>query len=127
MPKLKTLNIEVEVSSKFESERSDPAKNYYFFSYHIKISNIGGAPTRLLSRHWIITDGFGRTHEVKGDGVVGEQPYLSDGQGFEYTSFCPLPTPSGQMKGSYEMKTDDGNIFQAEIPVFVLMDPNTLN
>lgn len=127
MPKTSTQNIEVDVRSAFVPEKSNPEKAYYFFAYTIRITNLGGPPAKLLNRHWIITDGLGRVHEVKGEGVVGAQPYLAAGQTFEYTSYCPLPTPSGSMQGTYEMALDSGERFNARIPMFVLIDPNALN
>jgi ApaG protein len=99
----------------------------YFFAYRITITNVGDAPARLMSRHWIITDGSGRVEHVKGPGVVGEQPRLEPGAGFQYTSFCPLPTPVGTMEGSYQMVRDDGREFDAQIAPFTLAAPNALN
>ncbi len=127
MPKSSTQNVEVDVTSFFVPERSNPDKAYYFFAYKVRITNNGAAPAKLTDRHWIITDGAGRVHEVKGEGVVGEQPHLLTGQSFEYTSYCPLPTPSGCMKGSYTMELDSGEKFEATIPLFVLMDPSQVN
>ena len=127
MPKSKTNNIEVEVASFFVPEKSNPSGQYYFFAYKVRITNVGMAPAKLLNRHWIITDGLGRMHEVKGEGVVGEQPYLSPGESFEYTSFCPLNTPSGNMKGTYEFTLNSGEKFTAEIPMFILVEPSSFN
>jgi ApaG protein len=122
-----TDGIRVRVKSLYVAERSDPAKKRYFFSYRIAISNEGSAPAQLLSRHWIITDGEGEEHHVRGPGVVGEQPRLKRGETFEYTSFCPLRTPVGSMRGSYRMIRDDGTPFEAEIAPFTLAMPFALN
>src|SRR4051812_36772053 len=106
-----THNIQIEVEPRFVPEESFPERGYYFFSYTIRITNFGEQPTRLLSRHWIITDGRGQVHEMKGAGVVGEQPRLEPGQTFEYSSFCPLPTPTGNMRGAYLMQLEAGEEF----------------
>ncbi len=127
MSKSVTDKIEVEAISFFVPERSNPSQHYYFFSYKIRITNLGSEPARLISRHWIITDGMGRTHEVKGEGVVGEQPHLTQGMSFEYTSYCPLPTTNGQMMGFYQMMKEDGSLFEVRIPIFVLLDPESVN
>jgi ApaG protein len=115
-----TRGVLVEVQSEYIPERSNPEKNYYFFSYHIKITNKGNETAQLLSRHWIITNSEGQKEEVQGPGVVGEQPILEPGESFEYTSFCPLNTPIGTMHGTYQMVTDGRENFDAEIPVFSL-------
>ena len=122
-----TEGIRVTVKSRYVPERSEPAKNRYFFAYRISISNEGGAPAQLLSRHWIITDGEGEEHHVRGPGVVGEQPRLKKGESFEYTSFCPLATPVGSMRGTYQMIREDGTPFEAEIAPFTLAMPFALN
>lgn len=120
-----TEGIEIEVESTYVPEQSDPEKQNYFFSYTIRITNKGDKPAKLVSRHWIITDGFGRVREVEGPGVVGNQPRLEPGESFEYTSYCPLPTPTGTMSGSYTMTRDDGESFKARIPQFFLVEPNS--
>lgn len=122
-----TEGIRVDVESSFVPERSAPARGHYFFSYRITITNDGDRPARLVSRHWVITDGNGRVEHVRGAGVVGEQPRLEPGQSFTYQSFCPLTTPIGSMAGSYQMVRDDGHGFEAEIDVFTLEEPNSLN
>jgi ApaG protein len=119
-----TANIRIEVHPAFEREQSDPRQNHYFFSYRIRISNVGPVPMKLLSRHWIITDAFGKTEEVQGPGVIGLQPTVKPGETFEYSSFCPLETPTGSMKGSYVMADPKGVEIQVAIPQFVLSEPN---
>jgi ApaG protein len=99
----------------------------YFFAYRIRIANTGEETVQLVSRHWVITDGEGRVEHVRGPGVVGEQPVLEPGESFEYTSFCPLPTPIGSMHGTYQMVTAGGAAFDAEISPFSLAVPTALN
>jgi ApaG protein len=101
-------------------ERSSPENGYFFWAYTIAITNAGTQTVQLRTRHWRITDALGRLQEVKGAGVVGEEPILKAGQSFEYTSGVPLQTPSGFMTGSYGMQTDDGERFDVEIPTFSL-------
>lgn len=101
--------------------------NHYVFSYTVTIRNDGDQPARLLTRHWIITDGDGQVQEVRGDGVIGEQPHLQPGEGFQYTSGTFMNTPVGTMHGSYQMISDDGEAFDAEIPSFTLSVPNILH
>src|SRR4051812_34569237 len=96
-----TRGIRVQVQSFHDEERSSPQENYYFFAYHVRVSNEGRETVQLMSREWIITDGNGDTQRVQGPGVVGEQPVLAPGETFEYTSFCPLTAPVGAMQGSY--------------------------
>jgi len=119
--------IRVKAEPFFVPDRSDPDANVFFFAYQITISNEGDAPAQLLSRHWIITDGEGETEHVRGPGVVGDQPRLEPGGSYEYTSFCPLPTPVGTMQGSYQMVRDTGEGFDAEIAAFTLAMPSALN
>jgi len=119
--------IRVEVESFYVQERSDPSNDIYFFAYRIVIHNQGEAPARLISRHWIITDSLGRVEEVRGDGVVGEQPRIEPNGQFEYTSFCPLNTQTGSMRGTYRMVRDDGTDFEADIAEFRLLVPHALN
>lgn len=115
-----TRGVKVEVTPEYILERSNPKQNYYFFAYHITITNEGAETVQLISRHWIITDFNGKKEEVKGEGVVGEQPILEPEESFEYTSFCPLTTPTGSMHGTYQMVTNEGESFDIEIPLFNL-------
>ena len=115
-----TREIEVTVTPRFSSERSSPSSGYYFWTYTIEITNLGSGTVQLKTRHWRITDALGRLQEVKGPGVVGEEPTLGPGESFEYTSGVPLPTPSGFMAGSYGMVTPAGEHFDIEIPAFSL-------
>lgn len=118
-----TRNIQVTVLPEFSRERSQPDENRYFWSYTVEIANLSRITAQLTSRHWRITDGAGQTHEVKGPGVVGEQPILKPGESFRYTSGCPLTTPTGIMVGSYRMVTEDGEAFDVAIPAFSLDSP----
>ncbi len=120
-------NTQVEVETRYLPDQSDPAQNRYVFAYTITIVNQGSVAAKLLTRHWIITDAEGKVQEVRGEGVVGEQPYLKPGDGFRYTSGTILETPIGSMQGSYQMIADDGTEFDAEIPPFNLAVPNTLH
>jgi ApaG protein len=119
--------IDIDVETHYIEEQSIPEDNRYVFAYTITIRNNGEQPAKLLSRHWIITDGDGNTQEVKGEGVVGEQPHIGPGDYFRYTSGTVLETPVGTMEGSYQMKADDGSEFDAIIPVFTLSLPHTLH
>lgn len=120
-------NIQVAAQAFYLEEQSDPAHDRYVFAYTITIQNHGTIPAKLLTRHWIITDSNGKIEEVRGEGVVGEQPYLRPGEGFQYTSGAILETSVGSMKGSYQMLADDGITFDAPIPAFVLSIPRTLH
>jgi len=122
-----TRGVRVEVQSSYVPERSAPRDSRYFFAYKIRISNRSEETVQLLSRHWVITDGDGNVEHVRGPGVVGEQPVLEPGESFEYTSFCPLPTPIGSMHGTYQMVTASGGRFDAEIAAFSLAVPSALN
>jgi ApaG protein len=126
-PVTSAYDIQVEVETQYIDEQSVPEQNRYVFAYTITIRNAGTVPARLLSRHWIITDANGKEQEVRGEGVVGEQPHLKPGEGFQYTSGTMLETPVGSMRGSYQMLADDGKDFDAEIPPFTLSLPNTLH
>ena len=117
--------IKVDVKVSYVPEQSIPDQQHYFFSYTVRITNNGRQPAQLQDRHWIITDGFGRVNEVKGAGVVGLQPRIQPGETFEYSSFCPLTTPTGSMKGTYTMTRDNGEKFSAEIPTFYLVEPHS--
>lgn len=116
-------NIEVGVETAYISEQSDPAQDRFVFAYTITISNQGEAPAKLLNRHWVITDANGKVQEVRGPGVVGEQPYLKPGEQFRYTSGTVLETPVGSMEGEYEMVNDEGDHFLAPIAPFSLAGP----
>ena len=119
--------IDIEVFTQYVDEQSIPEQEKFVFAYTISIRNSGTVGARLLSRHWVITDANGKTEEVHGEGVVGEQLWLEPGEGFEYTSGAVLPTDLGTMRGSYEMVADDGTHFNAEIPMFTLTVPRTLH
>ncbi|MBX7257641.1 MAG: Co2+/Mg2+ efflux protein ApaG [Candidatus Hydrogenedentes bacterium] len=122
-----THRIRVQTESFYVPERSDPRNLLYFFAYRIRITNEGADPVQLISRHWIITDGHGQVEEVRGAGVVGEQPRLAPGETFEYTSACPLHTRFGTMQGTYHMIRDNRVAFEAEIGQFNLLHPAVLN
>jgi len=119
--------IQIDVRTVYLPGQSAPDQNRYVFAYTITITNAGSIPARLVTRHWIITDANDQTREVRGEGVVGEQPYLLPGTSFQYTSGTILETPVGTMRGSYQMLADDGTEFDAEIPVFTLSIPRTLH
>ena len=118
-----TRGIKVSVSPAFIEDQSDPDVGEYLWSYAITIENHGLETVRLLSRYWHITDGHGRVQEVRGPGVVGAQPVLEPGMRFQYTSGCPLPTPSGAMSGYYQMRGASGEAFEVQIPAFLLESP----
>lgn len=118
-----TRAIEVTVLPQFVPDQSEPDRDQFFWAYTIEIVNQGPETVQLISRHWIITDATGHTEEVRGAGVVGEQPVLQNGEAFRYTSGCPLKTPSGIMRGSYQMVTEEGVGFDVEIPAFSLDSP----
>ena len=122
-----TRGVRVQVETELDAERSEPGHERWFYLYTITISNESDETVQLLNRHWIITDGEGRIEEVKGPGVVGYQPVLEPGQSFRYTSGCPLTTPFGDMRGSYEMVTTDGEKFEAEVATFELSQPHLIN
>ena len=123
----KKYQISVSVDTAYLAEQSDPAADRYVFAYTIKIANTGTVAAQLISRHWIITDAENVVQEVKGLGVVGEQPLLNPGEHFEYTSGTALATPVGTMHGTYQMVAEDGNKFDAEIAVFTLAMPRVLH
>ncbi len=119
--------IRIDVETAYLEEQSEPKERRYVFSYTITIRNEGPQPARLLTRHWVITDANGKVQEVRGDGVVGEQPYLKPGQGFRYSSGAVIETPVGSMQGSYQMVADNGAQFDAPIPAFRLAIPGLLH
>lgn len=122
-----TYDIQVNVQSTYVESQSVPEDRRYVFAYTITIRNTGQIPAKLLTRHWVITDSNGKVQEVRGDGVVGEQPHLRPGDAFEYTSGTLLETAVGSMRGSYQMIADDGVEFDAEIPAFTLSIPRVLH
>ncbi|MDH3453134.1 MAG: Co2+/Mg2+ efflux protein ApaG [Gammaproteobacteria bacterium] len=120
-------NIRIDIETTYVESESLPDEDRYVFAYTITIRNEGVVPAKLLSRHWVITDANGKVQEVRGEGVVGEQPHLKPGEGFQYTSGTMLETPMGTMTGSYQMVADDGSTFDAQIPEFLLTTPRTLH
>ena len=122
-----TRGIRIRVQSSYVPERSDPDHGSWFFIYTVEVANQGTETAQLVSRHWIITDANGAVREVRGPGVVGEQPTLAPGESFTYTSACPLETPFGTMHGTYQMVTPRGERFDAEIAAFSLGQPHAIN
>jgi len=122
-----TQGIRVTVSTVYVPSQSSPSARRYVFAYTIRIANEGASTAQLKSRHWVITHGNGKTEEVRGPGVVGQQPVLKPGEHFEYTSGCVLETPRGAMRGTYQMHTPSGSSFDAEIASFELAMPHSLN
>ena len=122
-----TRGVRVHVVCRYSREQSRPEQNRWFFIYTVTISNEGGQTVQLLTRHWIIENADGKVEEVKGDGVVGEQPILATGEAFEYSSGCHLSTPFGSMRGTYQMLVDDGATFDATIAPFTLSEPYTVH
>jgi ApaG protein len=120
-----TRNIRVRVLAQFDPRRSRPKQSLWFFLYTVSITNEGHDAVQLISRHWVITDGMGKVEEVQGPGVVGNQPVLTPGQNFEYTSGCPLTTPFGSMHGTYQMINQGDEHFDIEIAPFTLTEPNS--
>ena len=116
-----TRDIRVRVAVSYLAEQSNPQLNRWFWSYHIRIENASDRSVQLLSRSWRIVDGRGATHEVHGEGVVGETPLIAPGGSFDYVSGCPLDTPTGSMSGSYRMVDEDGSLFDIDIPRFALV------
>ena len=119
-----TQGIEVEVEPFYLPDRSEPDEMRFVWGYRVTIANNSDETVQLLARSWRITDGFGRVEEVRGPGVVGEQPELNPGDSFQYTSGCPLRTPSGIMVGSYTMRGEEGRLFEIDIPAFSLDLPD---
>jgi ApaG protein len=122
-----TRGVRVFVQAEYAPARSRPAQNEWFFLYTVKISNEGAEPVQLVTRHWVITDGTGHVEEVRGPGVVGQQPMLQPGESFEYTSGCPLTTRFGVMEGTYQMVSETGALFDARIAPFALSEPYTVH
>lgn len=123
MYQTETHGIRVTVSPRFMEGESQPERGQYFWAYTIEILNLSARTAQLKARHWLITDGNGLLHEVRGEGVVGEQPVLRSGESFSYTSGCPLTTPHGSMHGFYAMRGEDGAVFEVEVPLFPLDSP----
>jgi ApaG protein len=122
-----TEGVRVSVRARYSAEHSDPGQSQWFFLYTIRIQNEGDETVQLTDRHWYIVDGSGRTEEVQGPGVVGNQPVLEPGQAFEYTSGCPLTTPFGSMSGTYRMQRSNGTVFEAEVGLFELREPSSIH
>ena len=122
-----TEGIRVRVRSRYLAEQSEPRQNKFVFAYTVTITNEGTESAQLMARYWIITDALGREQQVRGPGVIGKQPQIDPGEAAEYSSFCPLDTPHGTMRGSYRMVRPDGSEFEAEIAPFALLVPGTLN
>ena len=127
MAEIRKYHITVTAQAQFIPEQSDVASGRYVFSYTIRIENTGQVAAQLISRHWLVSDAEEKTQEVRGLGVVGEQPLLRPGEAFEYTSGTAISTPVGAMRGSYQMVAEDGNQFDAEVPEFILSMPRTLH
>lgn len=127
MPQAPVYAVDVAVVSEYLPDDSSPNAGRHAFAYHVTLTNTGTVAARLLRRHWIITDGSGHVEEVRGDGVVGQQPLLAPGEQYHYTSGAVLETPVGSMRGSYQMQAADGHHFDALIPVFTLAAPRALN
>jgi ApaG protein len=119
--------IQVESSAEFVEEQSSADEGRFVFAYQIRIANEGSVPARLISRHWFIADAEGRVQEVRGTGVIGEQPLIAPGESFEYSSGCSIATPVGTMRGAYQMEAEDGTEFEADIPEFMLAGPRVLH
>ena len=119
-----TRGIQVSVEPQYLPDQSSPEDHRYVWAYTVRIENQGAETVQLINRYWRITDALGTSHEVRGEGVVGEQPVLIPGDAFEYTSGTPLATPSGMMMGAYEMETQDGNYFDVTVPAFSLDSPH---
>ena len=120
-------HIDVDVITNYIPEQSSPDEDRFVFAYTITIRNTGSLAAKLLTRHWIISDANGKVQEVHSEGVIGEQPYLQPGESFQYTSGTVIETPVGSMEGTYQMVTDEGEAFNAIIPVFTLSYPNALH
>jgi ApaG protein len=127
MAEAKKYEISISAETNFIPEQSDLDAGRYVFTYTITISNTGNVPAQLISRHWIITDAENQVQEVRGLGVVGEQPFLRPGESYQYTSGTAIATPVGRMQGTYQMVAEDGSRFDAPIPAFTLSMPRTLH
>ena len=118
-----TRGVTVRVSVSFLPEQSEPARGRWFWAYHIRLENDGPMAVQLMTRRWTISDALGHRHLVEGEGVVGEQPVIAPGGSYDYVSGCPLSTPTGSMRGDYEMVAEDGSVFRVDIPQFPLIGP----
>ncbi|HEY0073006.1 MAG TPA: Co2+/Mg2+ efflux protein ApaG [Abditibacteriaceae bacterium] len=127
MPTSITHGIRISVASDYVPEASKPDEGRFLFAYHITIANESDQAAQLLTRHWIIKDAYNNIEEVRGEGVIGQQPFLAPGESFQYSSGCPLPTEWGTMRGTYSMVRSDGEPFEVEIPVFALLPHYFLN
>lgn len=119
--------IQVEATAEFVEPQSSPEEGRFVFAYRIRITNAGSMPAQLISRYWKITDAAGKVQEVRGAGVIGEQPWIAPGEAFEYSSGCAIATEVGTMSGSYQMTAEDGTQFDADIPEFMLAGPRVLH
>ena len=122
-----TESIEITVKTSYLEEQSTPVDDHFVWAYHVRIENFGGDTVQLRNRYWRITDAIGRVQEVRGPGVVGEQPVIAPGESYEYTSGCPLPTPFGSMEGTYQLVTENGVEFDARIGEFMLREPGAIH
>lgn len=118
-------DIQIEVIPSFIAEKSAPQNDYYFYAYEVRIHNLSDGPVQLINRHWVIRDGSKRERYINGEGVIGQRPVIEAGESFEYQSFCPLSTPTGNMRGKYEFKTPSGKKFWATIPLFFFRTPDS--
>ena len=122
-----TQDIQVEIVPAYVSERSDPQKNQYFYSYKVRITNHGSLNCKVIQRHWKIKEGNGKCYDVQGTGIVGEQPMIYPGKNYEYVSFCPLNSPYGNMRGKYQLMDEFNNRFWIDVPVFFFRMPETFS
>lgn len=127
LKKVQLPHFQISASSSYIESESDPSQKRYIFGYKIQIKNLGTSQAQLVSRHWIITDSYGHTEEIRGVGVVGLQPKINEGTSFQYESVCPLTTSSGSMKGFYSFLSHTGEPFSVEIPEFYLISPFAVN
>lgn len=127
MSTTRTRDVEISVRPRFHPEHSEPHRDHWFFSYTVRVHNLGLTKVQILARTWHITDARGHTEVVRGPGVIGEQPIIEPGEHFVYTSYCPLGTSLGAMEGSYTIRLDDGEVFEARINPFTLVDPDQIH
>ena len=124
---MKKNNIKIDIKTEYVPELSNNEDSMFYFSYKVKIKNMGSEKVQLLSRHWDIKDGLGRKKSVNGEGVIGKKPIINPGEYYEYKSYCPLKTEFGSMDGFYTMKDENGNLFKTVIPNFGLISPESIN